>query len=198
MKILFRTALSAAASFFLLLLVSSCTTSRLTDGEKGLLFTIGNFTNNTIYRFDDTRRCETFSKSVLPGIFNKADLTYTFNSSKATNYKQYLYINSILQTYRSEAEAKRNISSFKTAFTVSFKIAGKYLDLKTDNTIFTLGDENYHSYILIKGSTSGNLLITRIGKNMLVVIIMGIYFDDRESLEQAVAETVNNIKKSSS
>ena len=98
----------------------------------------------------------------------------------------------------SEADAKRNISSFKTAFTVSFKIAGKYLDLKTDNTIFTLGDENYHSYILIKGSTAGNLLITRIGKSMLVVIIMGIYFDDRESLEQAVAGTVDNIKRSGS
>jgi hypothetical protein len=71
------------------------------------------------------------------------------------------------------------------------------MDLKPDNSVFTLGDDNYHSYILIKGSTAGNLVITRIGRNMLVVIIMGIYFDDRESLEQAVEGTVNNIRAAS-
>ena len=56
MKVLFRAALPAAESVFLIMLATSCTTNKLTDKEKGLLFTVGNFTNNTAYRFDDTRR----------------------------------------------------------------------------------------------------------------------------------------------
>lgn len=176
----------------------SCVQTNISDEEKQLLFTFANLADYTGDEYQDIDKCEEFQKVAVLNLVKQ--YTYTFNSSQSENNQQFLYINSILQRHSSVIIAKQNMltqaSTFKTAFNVSLKVFGKGIHIKDDNRLFTLGDKNYQSFILNKENHKiGNLIITRVGRSILQVVIMGLYFDDPILMNECMSETVANLRK---
>lgn len=176
----------------------SCMQTKITAEEKRLLFTFAKMADYTSNEFQDIEQCESYQKVAVLNLMKQ--YTYMFVSTKAKINQKFLYINSILQRYPSVIIARQNIltqaGTFRTTFNITLKTFGKGIHIKDDNRLFTLGDKNYHSYILTKDNYKiGNLIITRVGRSILQVVIMGQYFDDRELLNECMSETVDNLRK---
>jgi hypothetical protein len=176
----------------------SCMQTEITAKEKQLLFTFADMADYTVDEFQDIGQCETYQKVAVLNLMKQ--YTYTFTSTQSKRNRQFLYINSILQRYPSVIIARQNMltqaGTFRMAFNVSLKAFGKGMHIKDDNRLFTRGDQNYHSYILTKDNRKiGNLVITRVGRSILQVVMMGQYFDERDLLDECMEETVANLRK---
>jgi hypothetical protein len=176
----------------------SCIQTKISDSEKKMLFTFADLADYTDNEFEEIEKCEAFSKVDM--LFYLKQYSYTFNSNLSRRNHKILYLNSILQQLPSEFVAKRNMptqaGSTKMAYNISLRTFAKGMHLKDDNRLFTLGDQNYHSYIITKDNRKvGNIIITRVGKYILQVIMMGLYFDERETLEDCMRWTVERLQK---
>jgi hypothetical protein len=170
----------------------SCSANEFSDSEKLDLFTIRNITNNIDYEIQDARKYESFSKIAFLNFFEHYE--YTFDSTKNREGGPYLYIKSILQKFTTVFEAKKEALIQNNVYTITFKIiGGKKMSLKRDNSFFTLGDDNYHSYIMYNGSVVGNIVTTRVGRRVLIFTVGGLVFD-RNLLEKCAGETIKNLR----
>ncbi len=179
-------------SLLFFVIIVSCSANKISDDERKQLFTIDNIIKNTSFTFKNIQKCENISKTEFLYYINQ--ISYDFDSFKDSHNSKYLVITSTLQSFPSEFSAKNNILTQNLAFKIGFSLAGQKVGLKADNKLFTLGDDNYHSFITSKENKIGNYIITRAGRKVLQIIIIGIYFDDKNTLEDCVRETIINIK----
>lgn len=176
----------------------ACVQTTISEEEKQLLFTFASLADYTNNEFHGVDQCESFQKLAL--LFLVRQYTYTFSSENHEKNRQFLFINSNLQRFPSELLAQQNIltqaNAYKAGINVSLKFIGKGVHLQDDNRLFNLGDQNYQSFILNKENRKiGNLVITRVGRSILQVIILGLYFDDQDILEESMWDTVDNLRK---
>lgn len=175
----------------------SCVQTKIPASEKRLLFTYSNIADYSVREFRDIDQCETYQKVAVLDYINQ--YTYTFDSSKAEGNEGILFINTVLQRHPSVLVAKQSIlgqaGATRVMMNLSFKAFGKGIHLKEDNRLVTLGDQNYHSYIMNKDNRKiGNFLVIRVGRYVMQTMIIGLYFDD-ELLDESLSMAVESLRK---
>jgi hypothetical protein len=171
--------------------------THMTENEKDLLFTFNDIADYMDFSFRDIGKCESFQKFTFAPIMSK--YTYHFDSSKVKANSKYLNISCELETSPSVAKAKEDLKikyySFKIGFGIAKNVSNGKVKLESANQLFTLGDSHYHLFIKNKDSIIGNFILTRVQNKVLQVYWMGVYFNERQALEECLAPTVAAMRK---
>lgn len=104
---------------------------------------------------------------------------------------EYVYLSSGAELDASVKDAKESLKPPMGAMKLGIKVFG-HAGLEPRPELLTLGDESYTSIVTSEGNPVGNIAFVRTGRIIHSLIIMGIYFDGQELLEDLFAEALDS------
>ncbi|MEM8954705.1 MAG: hypothetical protein AAGD22_11180 [Verrucomicrobiota bacterium] len=155
------------------------------EDEKELLLPLSCFNPEYASQFS-FEKCESFlAKTNIDG---SLELEYRYDSDRDPN-SPFLF-------YTSEAEINRSIKDAETSFSMSIAAYKTGVALVKGRTIapltdfFTLGERNYAARIEDDGIQVGNIVVTRQGKIVHSLLVIGMTFDSRDEIEALMSPVV--------
>jgi len=136
----------------------------------------------------DRSKCVTTSATVA--IDGSLELEYEFDSSLDPDVDEVFLLQSTVDIYGSESEAKEGHTLAVAAMKLGLSIGGASVVVEKRNDLMTLGDQQYAAILRSDGNPGGNLVVVRQGKKVFAMLIAGLYFDDRESLEDVLRRSL--------
>jgi hypothetical protein len=177
---------------FLLINLTGCVEGEMTDEQLAMLVTFDDLNMFDIGDFE-TESCESYmSKTNIDG---SLEIEYEFDSAKNGNNRDYLLISSQVEVNESIREAKESFRLTIDAFRLGLSISNKSLKLVEDKELFKWGDEYYSSYIVANDNIVGNLITARKDNKIFSLILMGIYFDDKDLLMELLGSKLSFISE---
>lgn len=177
---------------FLLINLTGCVEGEMTDEQLAMLVTFDDLNMFDIGDFE-TESCESYmSKTNIDG---SLEIEYEFDSAKNENNTDYLLISSQVEVNESIREAKESFRLTIDAFRLGLSISNKSLKLVEDKELFKWGDEYYSSYIVANDNIVGNLITARKDNKIFSLILMGIYFDDKDLLMELLGSKLSFISE---
>lgn len=155
-----------------------------TDAEKSMLITLDVLES---YGYTNQPQEATAIWSAKVNIDGSTELEYEYELESETDY---LYIVSDVNLEATEKDARDSFKIGINAYKLGLKIGGATAEKKPN--LFTLGDERYSAQIMIDGDPFGNLVVVRHGRIIHSLILMGLYFDEKEDLESLFFQALEN------
>lgn len=145
---------------------------------------------------DLTDRVEGFE--VKPGVEQvKKKKVWDGSTSLEYEYKPPeggMFISSSVTAERTAATAATNYASLRVGHGIGFAMASnKTTKLEERDDIFKWGDESHHSLITNNGKPVGNLFAARKGRHIYTFMIVGVYFDSTDTVEDLMLSKLNQV-----
>ncbi|MBN2164039.1 MAG: hypothetical protein JXR25_02180 [Pontiellaceae bacterium] len=156
-----------------------------TEAEKSMLITVealADFGYTNLPR----AQCETYEAKL--NIDGTTELDYEYDSSKAPD-QSVLYLTSGISL-------EKSLSDAATAFDLLVFGMKKGVEVLSDSQLearpdlCSVGDEQYCAIILSDGNPVGNLVVVRSGVLIHHMGISGIYFDNREYIDEIIQNAI--------
>lgn len=149
-----------------------------TEDEVSMLVTIDALAD---YGYTNMPReaCESWSaKLSLDGTSN---VEYEFDSELAPD-SEFIFLSSSVNLSKSEADAQKSFKIAVGAIELVIRMFGS-AEIEKKPDLIELGDESYSALVTAEDNPVGNLVVIRDGQIIHTLVVMGIYFDQQDLLE---------------
>ncbi len=156
------------------------------DDERRLLVTVDNLAPYAVIP-GDRSLCESYiAKHNIDG---SLELEYEYDTEKDPMSEDVLFFKSEAEISDTVPLAKESFATRISAYKMgSSLVSGRKLQEKP--SLFSLGEDNYAAIITQDGNPIGNVVVTRKGATVHSLVILGVYFDEREHLESLLASAM--------
>jgi hypothetical protein len=176
---------SILPAILLTLFLASCVTREMTGEDKRLLLSAEEV-EEFGFDFPDTGQ---LGKYTLEVYFDKAkDLEYEFET--AAGDEDYLYIYNSISLETSSGDANLSYNAQKLGFKIGFDEGVSFIEL---DSLFQFGEKS--SVRLVKNGQNkiGNIFHFKKGKLAYVLIMYGLYFEEKEPIEMILLPKLTRI-----
>lgn len=154
--------------------VAGCMEEKLRESDRPLLVTIEDLEPYD-YDLDHLAHLQKFRR--IRNIDGSLEIEYEFETPDTS--EQILYISATAGYDKNVREAIASYRMNKGAVGVGSRIGG--VSVREEPGFYRWGDESYFGYFVTKeGRRGGNVFVARRGNRTYLLIISGIYFEDRE------------------
>lgn len=105
-----------------------------------------------------------------------------------------LYVVSGAEIARSTRDARQSyplaIGAYRTGM-----LFGENIKLQPRADLLTIGDQHYAALVTKDGKPIGNVFVVRQGRVVHSLLLIGLYFDDRETVEELMGRVVEEAKR---
>jgi hypothetical protein len=110
------------------------------------------------------------------------ELEYKYDTDEDPNAEEFLFLKSEAETSSTITLAKQSFADRITAYKMGASVvAGRKLE--ENRELFLLGEENFAAIVTQDGSAVGNIVVTRKGATVHSLILYGVHFNDRKTIE---------------
>lgn len=150
-----------------------------TKDEISMLLTIDSFAD---YGFTNMPKEACESWLAKPNKDGSTQVEYEYDSELDPG-SDYIYLLSTVELNRSEADATQ---TFKKAIGAMKLDVGMFegAGIEEQPNLIDMGDESYTALITSEGEPAGNIVVIRDGRIIHMLMVTGIYFDEKDRLEE--------------
>jgi hypothetical protein len=153
---------------------AGCTEEEVKQADRPLLVTIEDLEPYD-YDLDHLAHLQSFRR--IRNLDGSLEIEYEFETPDTS--EQILYLSVTAGYERTAREAVATYRMDKGAVGVGSRIGG--VSVKEEPGFYRWGDESYFGFFVTKeGQRGGNVFAARAGNRTYLLILSGIYFDDRE------------------
>ena len=127
------------------------------------------------------------STQVKINLDGSTEIEYEYDSEDDPGSTEYLWLISEAEINESAQLASTAFSDRVLAYKSGLLISMSGVEFVEDSRLFSLGEENYIAYMEKDGIKLGNVLVTRKDNIVFSLLLGGLYFDERELLEELMA-----------
>lgn len=163
----------------ILLILSGCAKQSIREEDKPLLLTVEELAPYGL-SLDNYRQYEVFRRHIY--VDGAIEVEYEFDPPADSGIN--LYVSVAASFERTERDAKLAYLTERKGTTLGAKLGGvSVTELKE---FFTYGDESFFGFLMGEKGPGGNLFITRTGTKVYVVLMGGVYFDNRDDWAELI------------
>ena len=161
------------------ILSCGCARQSIREEDKPLLLTVAELAPYGL-SLDNYRQYEVFRRKVF--VDGAIEVAYEFDPPDDSGINLYLSVAASFE--RTESDAKLAYVTERKGTTLGAKLGG--VTITESKGFFTYGDESFFGFFMGEKGPGGNLFITRIGSKLYVVLIGGVYFDNRDDWTELI------------
>lgn len=162
-----------------MVLACSCAKQSIRAEDKPLLLTVEELAPYGL-SLDNYRQYEVFRRDIY--VDGAIEVAYEFDPPDDSGINFYLSVTASFE--RTKGDAKLAYIAERKGTTLGAKLGG--VTVTESKEFFTYGDEAFFGFLMGEKGPGGNLFITRIGTKVYVVLMGGVYFDNRDDWAELI------------
>jgi hypothetical protein len=168
-----------ASLAILLILSCGCAKQSIREEDKPLLLTVEELAPYGL-SLDNYRQFEVFRRNTSAD--GAIEVEYEFDPPDDSGINLYLSVAASFE--RTESDATLAYLMERKGTALGAKLGG--VTVTESKEFFTYGDESFFGFLMGKKGPRGNLFITRTGTKVYVVLMGGVYFDNRDNWAELI------------
>lgn len=163
----------------LLIFSFSCAKQSIHEEDKPLLLTVEELVPYGL-NVENYQQYEVFRRTIY--VDGAIEVEYEFNPPEDSGINLYLSVTASFEP--TEGDAKLAYLTEQKGTAIGAKLGG--VTVTESEEFFAYGDESFFGFLMGEKGPGGNLFITRIGTKVYVVLIGGVYFDQKDDWAELI------------
>lgn len=163
----------------LLIFSFSCAKQSIQEEDKPLLLTIEELVPYGL-SVENYRQYEVFRRNIY--VDGAIEIEYEFDPPEGSGINLYLSVTASFEP--TEGDAKLAYLTERKGTTLGAKLGG--VTVTESKEFFAYGDESFFGFLMGEKGPGGNLFITRTGTKVYVVLMGGVYFDQKDDWAELI------------